>query len=156
VNGYEKLNTRPILKLLDEFQPDLVISTHVLPAVVVSWLREKQRIHTPHVVVVTDFDVHGMWLCEHAEHYFVALEETKRHVEALGVPADKVSATGIPIHPVFAQTQEKAEARRLLGLDPDLVTILVTSGSWASDRWRSWCTRSRVCKPPCRSSPSAP
>jgi processive 1,2-diacylglycerol beta-glucosyltransferase len=130
VNGYEKLNTRPILKLLDEFQPDLVISTHVLPAVVVSWLREKQRIHTPHVVVVTDFDVHGMWLCEHAEHYFVALEETKRHVEALGVPADKVSATGIPIHPVFAQTQEKAEARRLLGLDPDLVTILVTSGSW--------------------------
>ncbi|MCL5281725.1 MAG: UDP-N-acetylglucosamine--LPS N-acetylglucosamine transferase [Planctomycetes bacterium] len=129
-NVLEKLNTRPILKLLSEFQPDLVISTHVLPAVVVSWLREKQRIQTPHAVAVTDFDVHGMWLCDHAEHYFVALEETKRHVEALGIPAEKVSVTGIPIHPVFAQPQEKAEARRQLGLDPDLLTILVTSGSW--------------------------
>ncbi len=129
-NLLEKLNTAPILKLLNEFQPDLVISTHVLPAVVVSWLREKQRIQTPHAVVVTDFDVHGMWLCDHAEHYFVALEETKRHVEALGIPAEKVSATGIPIHPVFAQPQEKAEARRQLGLDPDRATILVTSGSW--------------------------
>jgi processive 1,2-diacylglycerol beta-glucosyltransferase len=129
-NLFEKLNTRPVLKLLDEFEPDLVISTHVLPTGVVSWLREKRRIATPHAVVVTDFDVHGMWLCEHYEHYFVALEETKRHLEAVGVPAAKVSATGIPIHPVFARNQEKAEARRRLGLDPDLTTILVTSGSW--------------------------
>jgi processive 1,2-diacylglycerol beta-glucosyltransferase len=130
-NVFEKLNTRPILKLLDEFQPDLVISTHVLPTGVVSWLREKNRIRTPHIVVVTDFDVHGMWLCEHYEHYFVALEETKRHLEAVGVPAGRVSATGIPIDLAFAQDLEKAEARRQLGLDPDRVTILVTSGSWA-------------------------
>ncbi len=51
-NLFEKLNTRPILKLLDEFRPDLVISTHGLPTGVISWLREKKRLHTPHAVVV--------------------------------------------------------------------------------------------------------
>ncbi len=129
-NLFEKLNTKPVLRLLQEFQPDLVISTHILPTNVISWLRDTGRVMAPHAVVVTDFDVHGMWLCEHYEHYFVALEETRRHLEAVGVPAENVSATGIPIHPLFARRQEKAEARRQLGLDPDLVTVLVTSGSW--------------------------
>ena len=37
-------------------------------------------------VVVTDFDVHAMWLCRHAEQYFVALEETKVHLKASACP----------------------------------------------------------------------
>jgi processive 1,2-diacylglycerol beta-glucosyltransferase len=129
-NLFEKLNTKPVLGLLDEYRPDLVISSHVLPAGIISWLRNEGRISTPHAVVVTDFDLHGMWLCDHYEQYFVALDETKLHLEALGVPAATVFATGIPIDPAFAQGQDRTEARRQLSLDPDLTTILVTSGSW--------------------------
>ena len=42
-------------------------------------------------VVVTDFDVHAMWLCRHVEQYFVALEETKVHLKAVGVPESLVT-----------------------------------------------------------------
>jgi processive 1,2-diacylglycerol beta-glucosyltransferase len=129
-NLFARFNTRPVLKLLNEYRPDLVISTHALPAGIVSWLRAKDRIATPHAIVVTDFDIHAMWLCEHHEFYFVAIEETKLHLEALGVPPEKVVATGIPIDPVFAERQDRTEARRQLGLDPDRTTILVASGSW--------------------------
>jgi processive 1,2-diacylglycerol beta-glucosyltransferase len=125
---FDKLNTRSILKLLDKTQPELVISTHPLPAGIISWLTEKGRITARHAVVTTDFDVHSMWLVDHYEHYFVALDETKLHLETIGIPASKVTATGIPIDPAFAEDQDRAEARRELDLDPDLTTLLVTGG----------------------------
>ncbi len=129
-NLFEKINAEPVLRLLDEHRPDLVISTHALPAGIVSWLRGAGRISVPHAVVVTDFDVHAMWLCNHCDQYFTGSEDGRLRLEALGVPPGKVAATGIPIDPVFGETQGQAEARRELGLDPNRTTILVTSGGW--------------------------
>jgi len=37
----DKLNTRPFVKLLREYQPDLIICTHFLPAEIVSWLKAR-------------------------------------------------------------------------------------------------------------------
>ncbi len=37
--------------------------------------------------MVTDFDVQAMWLTRHVDRYFVALDETRVHLERLGVPA---------------------------------------------------------------------
>ena len=105
----DKLNTRPFVKMLKEYQPDAVVCTHFLPAEIISWLRAKRRISTKQVIVVTDFDLHAMWLCHHYEHYFVALEETRVHMERLGIPPGKISVTGIPIDPVFAERKDKAE-----------------------------------------------
>src|SRR5437867_2252327 len=59
----DKLNTRPFVKLLREYQPDMIICTHFLPAEIVSWLKAKERIVSRQAIIVTDFDVHAMWLC---------------------------------------------------------------------------------------------
>src|SRR5215207_11650740 len=126
----DKLNTRPFVKMLKEYQPDAVVCTHFLPAEIISWLRAKRRINTQQVIVVTDFDMHAMWLCHHYEHYFVALEETRVHLEKLGIPASRVSVTGIPVDPVFARHRDKAEARARLGLDPERTTILLSAGGF--------------------------
>ncbi len=129
-NPFEKINAGPVLRLIDEHRPDLVICTHALPAGIVSWLRGTGRISVPHAVVVTDFDVHAMWRCDHCDQYFTGSDDGRRRLERLGVPPGKVATTGIPIDPVFGQMQDQAEARRELGLDPDRTTILVTSGGW--------------------------
>jgi len=126
----DKLNTRPFVKLLQENKPDIVVSTHFLPSEIISWLKAKQRISFPQTIVVTDFDVHAMWLCHHYEQYFVALEETRVHMEKLGVPASKLSVTGIPIDPVFREAKDKHEMRRKHGLAPDRTTILVSAGGF--------------------------
>jgi len=128
--AFDKLNTRPFVKMLKEYRPDIMICTHFLPAEIISWLKAKERITSRQAIVVTDFDVHAMWLCHHYEHYFVALDETREHMERLGIPASKLTVSGIPIDPVFSLKKDKQEMRRTHGLHPDRWTILVSAGGF--------------------------
>lgn len=126
----DKLNTRPFVKLLAEYNPDAIVCTHFLPAEIVSWMKAKHKLAAPQGIVVTDMDVHAMWLCHHYEQYFVALDETRQHLIKLGIPDAKVSVTGIPVDPVFAKKRAKDEARRHLGLDTEKTTILISAGGF--------------------------
>jgi processive 1,2-diacylglycerol beta-glucosyltransferase len=130
----DKLNTRPFVKLLREYQPEIVVCTHFLPAEIISWLREKDRLDCRQSIVITDFDVHAFWLYRHFEQYFVALEETKVHLEKLGVPGTKITVSGIPIDPVFARSKDRIAMREKHGLEPGLTTILVSSGGFGVGR----------------------
>lgn len=126
----DKLNTRPLVKLLRDYHPDMIVCTHFLPAEIVSWLKAKERLLSRQAIVVTDFDVHAMWLVHHYEQYFVAIDEARAYLEALGIPAGKISVTGIPIDPVFAQKKNKIEMRVKHGLDPERTTILLSAGGF--------------------------
>jgi len=126
----DKLNTRPFVRMLKEYQPDIIICTHFLPAEIISWLKAKQRIGCRQAIVVTDFDVHAMWLCHHYEHYFVALDETRLHLEKLGIPSDKITVSGIPVDPIFAEEKSKREMRAKYGLRAEATTILLSAGGF--------------------------
>lgn len=126
----DKLNTRPFVKMLEEYQPDIAVCTHFLPAEIISWLKAKRRLQCRQAIVVTDLDVHAMWLCHHYEQYFVAMDETREHLSTLGIPADKITVSGIPIDPVFARPKDQRQMRIKLGLDPDRTTILVSAGGF--------------------------
>jgi processive 1,2-diacylglycerol beta-glucosyltransferase len=126
----DKLNTRPFVKLLRTYQPDLIVCTHFLPAEIVSWLKARERLSSRQVIIVTDFDVHAMWLVHHYERYFVALEEARVYLEALGIPPNKISVSGIPIDPVFGVKKDKQEMRAKHGLAADRTTILLSAGGF--------------------------
>ncbi|HUW18090.1 MAG TPA: penicillin-binding transpeptidase domain-containing protein [Sedimentisphaerales bacterium] len=128
--AFEKLNTRPFVKMLEQYQPEITVCTHFLPAEIISWLKAKSRLSTRQVITITDFDVHAMWLCREYEHYFVALEETRCHLEELGVPSEKITVSGIPIDPVFADHKDKLGMRLKHGLEPSRTTILVSAGGF--------------------------
>lgn len=126
----DKLNMQPFVKLLETYRPEWTICTHFLPAEVVSWLKGRRRLSTRHAVIVTDFDLHGMWLCRNVDRYFVALDETRAHLECLGIPGERITVSGIPIDPVFAEAKEAGPMRLKYGLDPDRTTILVSAGGF--------------------------
>ena len=126
----DRLNTQPFIKMLKREKPDIAVCTHFLPAEIISWLRAKEKIRTKQAIVVTDFDAHAMWLCHNFEHYFVALDETKVHLEKLGIPNDKITVAGIPIDPVFAEKKDKTEMREKHDLDKGKLTILVSAGGF--------------------------
>jgi processive 1,2-diacylglycerol beta-glucosyltransferase len=126
----DRLNTLPFVKFLKDYQPDLAVCTHFLPSEIISWLKAKGKVNFPQAVVVTDFDAHAMWLCHHYEQYFVALEETKIHLSKIGIPAEKITVTGIPIDPIFSQAKDKSEMRKKFGLAEDKLTILVSAGGF--------------------------
>lgn len=128
--AFDKLNTRPFVKMLEQFQPEITVCTHFLPAEIISWLKAKNRLSTRQAIVITDFDVHAMWLCHHFEHYFVALDETKVHLEQLGINPEKITVSGIPIDPIFAEHKDKLDMRRKLSLGPSHPAILVSAGGF--------------------------
>jgi processive 1,2-diacylglycerol beta-glucosyltransferase len=128
--AFDKLNAGPFIKMLKEYKPDLAVCTHFLPAEIISWLKEKHHLDTRQAIVVTDFDLHALWLCHYYEHYFVALEETKQHLHQIGTPLEKITVSGIPIDPVFAENKDKTEMRRKLGLHPSLPAILLSAGGF--------------------------
>jgi processive 1,2-diacylglycerol beta-glucosyltransferase len=125
----DKLNATRFIRLLKDYEPDWAVSTHFLPAEIIAWLRAKGRL-TRQALVVTDFDVQGMWLPRHVDRYFVALDETRAHLERLSVPAHAVTVSGIPIDPVFAVPKDARPMRVKHGLAHDLTTILVSAGGF--------------------------
>jgi processive 1,2-diacylglycerol beta-glucosyltransferase len=128
--AFDRLNANPFIRYLERYQPDIAICTHFLPSGIISSLKGEQKVKVLNTVVVTDFDVHAMWLCRHVEQYFVAMEETKVHLKALGVLESLVTISGIPIDPVFAGPRDKNAMRRKHGLEPDRFTILVSAGGF--------------------------
>ncbi len=128
--AFDRLNANPFTRYLRRYQPDVAISTHFLPSGIISSLKEKGQVNVLNSVVVTDFDVHAMWLCRHAEQYFVALNETKVHLKALGVAEPLTTVSGIPIDPVFAVHKDKRAMRRKHGLEDGRFTILVSAGGF--------------------------
>ena len=126
----DRLNTTRFVRLLERDRPDWAVSTHFLPAQLIAWLRSKGRLATRQAIVVTDFDVQGMWLTRHVDRYFVALDETRAHLERLGVPPAAITVSGIPIDPVFAEPKDARAMRAKHGLAPDRTTILVSAGGF--------------------------
>lgn len=125
----DRLNTGPLVKYLTDFAPDAVVCTHFMPAGIIAHLIGRGELHTRLSLVVTDFDCHAMWLSRVFHRYFVAIEETKAHLEAIGLPAARISVTGIPIDPVFAQPVDASAVRRRLGLHASRPTLLLSAGA---------------------------
>lgn len=128
--AFDKLNAGPFIKLLESYQPELIVCTHPLPAEIIAWLRSEGRIVARQVTVITDFDLHYPWLCDGCEHYFVAIDETRAHLEALQVPARAISVTGIPIDLAFTQKRDPKAMRRKHGLTSEDPVLLLTGGGF--------------------------
>lgn len=130
----DKLNTQPFIKMVRAYRPDWIVCTHFLPAEIISDLKAKGKLDCKQAIVVTDFDMHALWLCRNYEHYFVATDETKEYLRTLGFDQGKVTVSGIPIDPIFAETKDKAAMCEKYGLDKDLPTIILSAGGFGVGR----------------------
>jgi len=126
----DRLNTRPMIRFLKRIRPDLCVATHFLPAEIIAWLIAKRKLRAHNAIVVTDYDVHAMWLCRTVDRYYVAIEEAAQYLAGIGVPKEKLRVTGIPIDPLFATPVNKPEARKQLGLDAEATVVLVSAGGY--------------------------
>ena len=70
-----------------------------------------------------------MWLTRVFHRYFVAIDETKAHLAALGLPAERITVSGIPIDPVFAEPVDRAAVRAEFGLHVEKPTLLLSAGA---------------------------
>jgi len=131
---FDKLNTRPFVKMVHDYDPDWIVCTHFLPAEIISDLKGKGKMSCRQAIVVTDFDMHALWLTRNFEHYFVALDETRYYLEKLGMPPEKISVTGIPIDPKFSEAKDKLAMRDKLGVSRDVPTVILSLGGFGVGR----------------------
>jgi processive 1,2-diacylglycerol beta-glucosyltransferase len=119
----------PLINLVREFRPDVILCTHFMPAGVISWLIANGKLDARLGVVITDFHFHAFWITRAFNWYFVAQEDDKIHMEALGLPADRIEVTGIPVEPEFGAPVNVDAVLERHGLRSGRPTILVAGGA---------------------------
>ncbi|MCI9178078.1 MAG: hypothetical protein HFJ28_05965 [Clostridia bacterium] len=125
-----KLMAHKLYKLLEEFNPDLVISTHPFSSQMVSYLKKKRKLNCKLVTIMTDFAMHKQWLIghEYTEHFFVSNEAMKQDIIAYGVDGSKVHVTGIPMSHKFLEKFNSSKVYEDFKLNPDKKVILFFGG----------------------------
>ena len=119
-----------LLGYLNEYQPDVIICTHVLSAAMMSVLKERGEWNGIVAGIVTDFTLHPLWEdCAFIDYYITPSELLEYQMRHKGLDINKMLPFGIPIRPEFSQSVDRAEARRSLKLDESKPTILLMSGS---------------------------
>ncbi len=126
----DRLNTKPLVRFIREFDPHITVCTHYMPAGIISHLIATKQLQARLSIVVTDFDFHAMWLSRSFHRYFVAIDETRAHLEMLGIPNERITVSGIPIDPVFQHPINREEERLQLGLNPDKPVLLLSAGAY--------------------------
>ena len=126
----DRLNAQPMIRLLKRVQPDLCVATHFLPAEIIAWLIAKKKLRAKNAIVVTDYDVHAMWLCHTVGRYYLAISEAAEYLAGVGVPREILRVTGIPIDPLFAIPLDRATARAELKLEAKSHILLLAAGGY--------------------------
>ncbi len=126
----DRLNSPAFISLLIKENPDFVISTHFLPSEIIAYLKNKHKIKSKLITVITDFGVHPFWIYKGTDLYAVASELTKQKLENQGVPSKDIKVTGIPVGGVFFKRYERSGICRKLGIDENKFTVLVVTGSF--------------------------
>ena len=97
IDPWTRANALPVLRAIKRFRPTAIVCTHFLPAQLLASLLLRGVIDARTAIVTTDYDFQGLWLTGAFHALFVAREEGRVGLMALGLPPDRVATTGIPI-----------------------------------------------------------
>lgn len=115
---------RAMREMLADHPADLFVAFHPTYTYPLTWLR------LPCAFVFTDLVTnHALWCAPGSERYVVPTSLARERAIKRGAPADRVTVTGLPVHPHFLDPIE--EPRRLrgrLGIDCDRPVILLSGG----------------------------
>lgn len=125
-----KLMSIKLNKLLQDFEPELIISTHPFSSTMCAYLKKQGKLHAKLATVLTDYAPHEQWIVfnEYVDYYFVSHEGLKKQLHEEGIPNYKIYATGIPLSNKFLLKYDKSQILQNFGLSPNKKTILFFGG----------------------------
>lgn len=125
-----KLLARKLNILLQEYQPDLIISTHPFASQMCSFLKKHKKIDCKIASVMTDFAPHDQWLVgkKCIDYFFVSHNKMKEDLIKRKVPAEKIYVTGIPLSNKFLLHFDRKKILKEFGLKENKKTILFFGG----------------------------
>ena len=127
--------TKRFIRFLKDRSPDVVIAAHFLPADVCSAGKRAGWLTAQLVVVVTDLYPHHFWISPEADAMVVSTAQGAEALQARGVHHERIHVLGIPIDQAFHQPVDREQLRQRFQLQPQRMTLLVTSGGTTVGRF---------------------
>lgn len=101
-------------RLLDEYAPDVVVSTHPICSAAMARYKEEGPSELPLVTCVTDVTCHSEWIHPGTDCYLVAEESVRQGFIAKGADPDTVVVSGIPVSGRFQPARKDCSKQREL------------------------------------------
>ena len=130
VPKFNSLFCQKLVPLMEEFRPDVGVTTHPFATEMVSRLKEKGALFAPLICIMTDYGPHKAWFADRVDAYIVSAQDMVEEMVMMGVDRNKIFPFGIPVHGVFFYKEDKNKLQQELGLTPGLPTILIMAGSF--------------------------
>lgn len=120
---------RGVLRVVESYDPDVVISTYPGVTAILGMLREKRRLSIPVQSAITDLAGLRYWAHPGVDLHYVTHPESIEEVERLVGPGT-VEWARPPISPEFLAPRTRRDAREALGVDAHARMVLVSGGGW--------------------------
>ena len=129
-NTANKIMSIKLNKLLQEFNPDLIICTDPFSSQMCPILKKQRKINCKLATVLTDYAPHSQWVTNHeqTDYFFIAHDGMKPLLLKYGVNESKIFITGIPLSNRFLLNYDKEKVLSEFGLEPNKTTILFFAG----------------------------
>lgn len=125
-----KILSIKLYKLLKDFEPNLIVSTHPFGSQMCAYLKKHGKLTAKIATVMTDYAPHDQWLVfnKYVDYYFVSHDGMKKELHEKGIPNEKIFATGIPLSNKFLLKYDKPTILKSFCLSPDKKTVLFFGG----------------------------
>lgn len=108
----ENLIRKTFLKILAEFQPDVILSVHPNFNGSVLNILQKKQIKIPFITLIADLvDIYPLWADKRADYIISPTIEAKEKCLEYGIPQEKIKVFGFPVRSRFFRTQLNAKPK---------------------------------------------
>ena len=125
-----RLGSRGVLRLVEEVEPDVVVSVYPMTTEVLGGLRRRGRLRLPVVAAITDLAMMHYWAAPGIDLHLITHPESAAEVlEVAGSDAVVRAVHGLT-RPEFGEPCDPVEARKALDLPHNGKVVLVSGGGW--------------------------
>jgi UDP-N-acetylglucosamine:LPS N-acetylglucosamine transferase len=128
--GLARLGAPGIVRLVEEVQPDVIVSVYPQATEVAARLRRQGRIRVPVVAGITDVAALDYWASPGADLHLVTQPEAIDEVRRIAGPEAEVHTVTGFTDPAFYVPRSRLEARLAIGVDPKATLVVVSGGGW--------------------------
>lgn len=119
-----------LARFIDVFKPDMIVCTHFVCAEIATSILKERGMATPVAMVITDYQIHHLWMVEGVYHYFVATQTIKKDLIAAGVAAERITASGIPVSTAVIATERSPHLYEHYVVEQGRPIVLALSGGF--------------------------
>lgn len=111
-----------VKKAAERADADVIISAYSGCNKYIGQYIAKYRPDIPFITCITDIGIHGKWVNKNVDLYLAASEETKRDLIKIGIDAEKIAITGIPVRSGFYEKDTCSDCISNLNEDESVST----------------------------------